>query len=975
MKRLNLDRCKKLKIFPSARTDYDPVLCTDLTFPFLEEVRFEYHAFCCQFNSLKWLNVSHTLTGRCKSSVTRSSTFKRMWKRNAVAPSPSAIQLHTSVCWSDGTIIASSPTTTATITPSLVSLMTTTGASVASSTSTTPTAAPPTCTSLVLTVTPTIAYTVQCTGTDSIMSTQVQTPIPSVTELVISSTVISSTSATPTPTPPPPCDSAECEDDEDCFLCLDEGCMPSECRKYQTCCDNEKKRRRRDIQTNETILLSSSIMNPPDCLSVKVTITPSVTISLTCFRQVSTISSLSSTPLAATPSPSATECMDDACRDCLAENCRSAQCSIYQTVCDQHISSLVCSPVVQVAVTSGTMTSTIVLPSSTPSPSSTTNSATADGVTNTPSPTCSPANVAEGNFFREADTFVVCNPVNDPFNPCTDLIDSNLLRAGMWLVIILSIGGNVIVLGFTLVYFIARYIRNKKKPHLMYFLYINLAVADLFMGIYLLTIAVVDLDTIGEYSRHAIAWQTSAGCRFAGFCALFSSLLSIYTLLVITIERVYTIKFALQRKRFHKQAVVISIVMGWILTVVMCVLPLAGLSSYERVSICLPFETRDVEDKAYVVTILIITGIASFAIMLCYAALFYFVTCNRRSLYKSMSGREELKLACRMSILVFTDFACWAPVALFGLTAAFQKPLINVTDSKILMVFVFPLNSCLNPILYSFSTRKFRSIVCTAFDHCGLCKKCNTRRMTKQNSSSNEYSTGKETSRRSTEDIIGRGPLTHHRQTQRRDTELTLISSFTPLNMMRSNGGSRRSSTLSATSDEGVIIHAPIQAGRPERSSQSSLGSENSYISEQSETSFNTSSTSSLIPLNSSSSYMKDRRFSLASLSGHISQLTSLPEEREEDLTKERHSKHMSNESLPDNRLCENTHEYTSTPPPPPPPHIEETSKGDRAGTVYANGYTSDEEGMKIEEGGQVIVTMFNEIDGTEVQETEITFQ
>ena len=110
----------------------------------------------------------------------------------------------------------------------------------------------------------------------------------------------------------------------------------------------------------------------------------------------------------------------------------------------------------------------------------------------------------------------------------------------------------------------------------------------------------------------------------------------------------------------------------------------------------------------------------------------------------------------------------------------------------------------------------------------------------------------------------------------------------------------------------------------------------------------------------------------MASLSGHISQLTSLPEEREEDLTKDRHSKHMSNESLPDNRLRESTPEYSST---PPPPHIEETSKGDRAGMVYANDYTSDGEGRKIEEGGQVIVTMFNEIDGTEVQETEITFQ
>lgn len=450
--------------------------------------------------------------------------------------------------------------------------------------------------------------------------------------------------------------------------------------------------------------------------------------------------------------------------------------------------------------------------------------------------------------------------MNDPFNPCDDVIDSNLLRAAMWLVILFSIGGNVLVLTVTALHFIIRYIKSHKKPHVMYFLYVNLAIADLFMGIYLLIIAIIDLETMGDYSFHAIEWQTGPGCRFAGFCAILSSMLSVYTLLIITVERVYTIKFALQRKRFNKHYAAISILIGWVVIIVLCILPMVNVSSYERVSICLPFETKDTIDKVYVSSLLILTGIASFIILICYCILFYLVTCNRKHLLqKSMSGREELKLAFRMSLLVLTDFACWAPIAFFGLTAAFQAPLLNVHHAKILMVFIFPINSCLNPILYSFSTRRFQSIFSSLFAHCGLCKNLYKER---------QSSSG--VNRRSSEDI-----LKEYNHGGKQSTQISLLSRFSSFSSFtKGSQESRRGSTVSGSSNEvgthlqNIQCHPDLPSGL--RSKRNSQSSESSFSSEP----------GAEILLG----YQSDRKISLASLSGHVPQLTVLAEEKEEDI-------------------------------------------------------------------------------------------
>ena len=107
----------------------------------------------------------------------------------------------------------------------------------------------------------------------------------------------------------------------------------------------------------------------------------------------------------------------------------------------------------------------------------------------------------------------------------------------------------------------------------MDFFYFNLAVADFLMGIYLFPIAVQDLRTLGNFSMFDVAWQTEGGCDFAGFCAITSTVVSVYVLFIITAERLYTFSRALQKLHPSKTTVIIMMAVGWGFGVLMGVLP------------------------------------------------------------------------------------------------------------------------------------------------------------------------------------------------------------------------------------------------------------------------------------------------------------------------------------------------------------------------------------------------------------------
>uniref|UniRef100_A0A8B9SMH7 Thyrotropin receptor n=1 Tax=Anas platyrhynchos TaxID=8839 RepID=A0A8B9SMH7_ANAPL len=290
---------------------------------------------------------------------------------------------------------------------------------------------------------------------------------------------------------------------------------------------------------------------------------------------------------------------------------------------------------------------------------------------------------------------VICTPEPDEFNPCEDIMGYQFLRIVVWFVNLLAILGNIFVLFILLT--------SHYKLTVPRFLMCNLAFADFCMGLYLLLIASVDLYTRSEYYNHAIEWQTGPGCNTAGFFTVFASELSIYTLTVITLERWYAITFAMRpdRKIRLRHALVIML----------------GVSSYSKVSICLPMDTETPVAEAYVVFVLICNIIAFVIICACYIKIYITV---RNPQYKS--GDKDTKIAKRMAVLIFTDFLCMAPISFHALSAIMNKPLITVTNSKILLVLFYPLNSCANPFLYAIFTKAFQRDVFILLSKFGICE-------------------------------------------------------------------------------------------------------------------------------------------------------------------------------------------------------------------------------------------------------------
>jgi len=140
---------------------------------------------------------------------------------------------------------------------------------------------------------------------------------------------------------------------------------------------------------------------------------------------------------------------------------------------------------------------------------------------------------------------------------------------------------------------------------------------------------------------------------------------------------------------------------------------------------------------SYLVFLLLMAGLAFVVVLVCYLQIYLSLgpetrrrrkrrrpvplTCSPPPMTPSGNGRgvpvpkaslTELSVANKMALLVFTDFTCWAPIAFFSLTALAGHPLISVTNSKILLVFFYPLNACANPFLYAILTAQYRRDLC-----------------------------------------------------------------------------------------------------------------------------------------------------------------------------------------------------------------------------------------------------------------------
>ena len=191
----------------------------------------------------------------------------------------------------------------------------------------------------------------------------------------------------------------------------------------------------------------------------------------------------------------------------------------------------------------------------------------------------------------------------------------------------------------------------------------------------------------------------------AGFLSLLSNEVSAFIICVITLDRFIVLRFPFSRVRLKHTSTLITCLFIWLTGVLLAALPLTPMTShwrfYEQTGVCIPLPITRTNVQTYSFAIMIVLNFVLFVfIALGQVAIVLTVYSSSKALDKSKSKPMDMKLARRLMSIVVTDFLCWFPVGLLGLLA-WRGMAVPGEVNVAVVTFVMPLNSALNPFLYT----------------------------------------------------------------------------------------------------------------------------------------------------------------------------------------------------------------------------------------------------------------------------------
>nr|XP_058944419.1 relaxin receptor 1-like isoform X5 [Pocillopora verrucosa] len=307
---------------------------------------------------------------------------------------------------------------------------------------------------------------------------------------------------------------------------------------------------------------------------------------------------------------------------------------------------------------------------------------------------------------------------------CNRMIDASGPRRSIWLLGILAVAGNLAVIAW-------RVIRRDDHP-VQTCLLTNLAVADFLMGVYLMIIAIKNEIWAGTYFSFDLIWRSGVLCKVAGALSVLSSEVSVLMLTVITADRLLSIVFAFRCSRLTLRGTYIICAVVWLCGTAIAVVPAFDTpyffneerryGFYGRSSVCLPLHlsSERLAGWEYSVGLFIGLNLAAFLfIMLAYISIIVKVSKSQRRVkahgeaeVSLNSIKRESTLARRVFAIILTDFSCWIPVIILSILALTGKFHDEQGVAYVwFAVFVLPVNSSVNPVLYTFSTPKVRTVL------------------------------------------------------------------------------------------------------------------------------------------------------------------------------------------------------------------------------------------------------------------------
>ncbi|XP_056322799.1 relaxin receptor 2a isoform X2 [Danio aesculapii] len=304
-----------------------------------------------------------------------------------------------------------------------------------------------------------------------------------------------------------------------------------------------------------------------------------------------------------------------------------------------------------------------------------------------------------------------CKPNTDGISSVEDLLASLVLRVSVWVMAFITCFGNLFVIGMR------SFIRAENNLHAACIKV--LCFADCLMGVYLFFLGIFDVKFRGEYNRNALIWMDSVECRTIGFLAMLSSEVSVLLLTYLTLEKFLVIVFPFSHLRPAKLQTVLILAFIWFLGFVIAAVPLLNEdlfgNYYGRNGVCFPLHSDRLEKptaKGYSTGIFLGLNLVAFlVIVISYSSMFcsiYKTGINATDVRSRL--HKDVAVANRFFFIVFSDALCWIPIFLVK-TLSLMKVEIPGTINSWVVIFILPINSALNPILYTLTTSFFREQV------------------------------------------------------------------------------------------------------------------------------------------------------------------------------------------------------------------------------------------------------------------------
>ncbi|OXA60785.1 Relaxin receptor 1 [Folsomia candida] len=194
-----------------------------------------------------------------------------------------------------------------------------------------------------------------------------------------------------------------------------------------------------------------------------------------------------------------------------------------------------------------------------------------------------------------------------------------------------------------------------------------------------------------------------------------SSEASVLILFLITLDRYLSIVRPFAEKNSSMNVAYSICGSLWLCSFILAATPLLGPFSsyfdgfYASNGLCLPLHIHNPYDSGWEYSFFLFVLINSCAfIFMCFAYIKMFEVIRDSTLTtRSTQQKQDSILAKRFALVVVTDFLCWAPIVVAKVVGMSGVSIPSELNAW-LAVFALPVNSSLNPIIYTITTKLFQ---------------------------------------------------------------------------------------------------------------------------------------------------------------------------------------------------------------------------------------------------------------------------